>query len=338
MQNAQKGGEENGATIREVAKKAGVSQATVSRYFHGKCVVTTETAKKIEEAVRELAYIPVYKQKNPGVVAVLIPNLKLAYFSEVLKRLLEAVPRYSYRMVFIPILEKGDAYKQFFKELDITGVIYLEENTDQDMLNYIAAKNIKTVMFGAISADNRCKMIHINDLAAAYEGARHLLSLQHEEILFLSDYAKSISSGFQRITGCKRAFEEYGLEFDENRVKFGDLTYESGCRMTAQAIREGISFTAAFAFSDEAALGVISTLSEAGLRVPEDVSVMGFDGLSLSRQVTPKLTTITQPINDMIEHTLNTFQSQKREENIEITLPYRLEYGETCTINHKRKE
>ena len=165
-----------------------------------------------------------------------------------------------------------------------------------------------------------------------------MLSLQHEEILFLSDYAKSISSGFQRITGCKRAFEEYGLEFDENRVKFGDLTYESGCRMTAQAIREGISFTAAFAFSDEAALGVISTLSEAGLRVPEDVSVMGFDGLSLSRQVTPKLTTITQPINDMIEHTLNTFQSQKREENIEITLPYRLEYGETCTINHKRKE
>ena len=120
MQNAQKGGEENGATIREVAKKAGVSPATVSRYFHGKCVVTTETAKKIEEAVRELAYIPVYKQKNPGVVAVLIPNLKLAYFSEVLKRLLEAVPRYSYRMVFIPILEKGDAYKQFFKELDIT--------------------------------------------------------------------------------------------------------------------------------------------------------------------------------------------------------------------------
>ena len=82
-----------------------------------------------------------------------------------------------------------------------------------------------------------------------------LLSLQHEQILFLSDYAKSISSGFQRITGCKRAFEEFGLEFDENRVKYGDLTYDSGCRMTAQAIREGISFTAAFAFSERSGPG-----------------------------------------------------------------------------------
>ena len=172
--------------------------------------MTTEAAKRIEEAVRELAYTPVYKQKNPGVIAVLIPNLKLAYFSEVLRELLEAVPRYGYRMVFIPVTEQGEAYKQFFKELDITGVIYLEENADQDMLNYIAAKNIKTVMFGAISADKRCKMIHINDLAAAHEGARYLLNLQHEQILILSDYPKSISSGFQRITGCKRAFEEFG--------------------------------------------------------------------------------------------------------------------------------
>ena len=92
--------------------------------------MTTEAAKRIEEAVRELAYTPVYKQKNPGVIAVLIPNLKLAYFSEVLKELLEAVPRYGYRMVFIPVMERGEAYKQFFKELDITGVIYLEENAD----------------------------------------------------------------------------------------------------------------------------------------------------------------------------------------------------------------
>lgn len=265
----------------------------------------------------------------------MIPNLKLAYFSEVLKNLLEAVPKYGYRMIFIPVTEQDESYKQYFKELDITGVIYLEENADQDMLNYIAAKNIKMVMFGAISADQRCKMIHINDLAAAHEGAKYLLELKHEEILILSDYPKSISSGFQRITGCKRAFEECGLDFDEHRVKYGELTYDSGYRMTIQALREGISFTAAFAFSDEAALGVISALSEAGLKVPEDVSVMGFDGISLSKQVTPKLTTISQPIKKMIEQTLDTFQNQKKEDNIEITLPYRLEQGETCVFNRK---
>lgn len=337
MENAQMGGGVDGATIRDVAKRAGVSPATVSRYFHGKSIVTKEASQRIEEAVKELKYNPVFKQKNPGVIAVLIPNLKLAYFSEVLKELLEAVPRYGYRLVFIPVTEGGEAYKQFFKELDITGVIYLEENVDQDMLNYIAAKNIKTVMFGAISEDKRCKMVHINDLAAAYEGARLLLKLKHQQILILSDYPKSISSGFQRITGCKRAFEEFGLELDEKKVKYGELTYDSGYRMTAQAIREGISFTAAFAFSDEAALGVISALAEVKLKVPEDVSVLGFDGISLSKQVTPKLSTISQPIKKMVEVTLDTFQNNKKEENVELTLPYRLEPGETCQVYSGKK-
>lgn len=337
MENAQRGGGVDGATIRDVAKRAGVSPATVSRYFHGKSIVTKEASQRIEEAVKELKYNPVFKQKNPGVIAVLIPNLKLAYFSEVLKELLEAVPRYGYRLVFIPVTEGGEAYKQFFKELDITGVIYLEENVDQDMLNYIAAKNIKTVMFGAISEDKRCKMVHINDLAAAYEGARLLLKLKHQQILILSDYPKSISSGFQRITGCKRAFEEFGLELDEKKVKYGELTYDSGYRMTAQAIREGISFTAAFAFSDEAALGVISALAEVKLKVPEDVSVLGFDGISLSKQVTPKLSTISQPIKKMVEVTLDTFQNNKKEENVELTLPYRLEPGETCQVYSGKK-
>lgn len=130
--------------------------------------------------------------------------------------------------------------------------------------------------------------------------------------MILSDYPKSISSGFQRITGCKRAFEEFGLEFDENKVKYGELTYDSGYRMTAQAIREGITFTAAFAFSDEAAPGCDQcSWSEVGLKVPEDVSVMGFDGIQLTRQVTPKLTTISQPIKKMIEQTLDTFQNRK---------------------------
>lgn len=328
--NMYKGGMKNGVTIRDVAKKAGVSPATVSRYFHGKSVVTDEASKKIEAAVRELNYTPVCKQRNPGVIAVLLSSLKLAYFSEVLKILLEEAPRYGYRMVFLPVSEEGEEYKQFFRDLDITGVIYLEENMNQDMLNYIEAKNIKTVMFGGIISDKRCKMIRINDLAAAHEGARYLLDLNHKKILILSDYPKSISSGFQRITGCKRAYEEYGVELDDTMIKYGELTYESGYRMTEQSIKEGLTFTAVFAFSDEAAMGVISALAQVNLKVPEDVSVLGFDGISMSRKVTPKLTTIRQPIKMMVEHTLDTFQKREKEKNIEITLPYKLEEGGTC--------
>lgn len=319
-----------GVNIRDVARKAGVSPATVSRYFHGKNIVTDEAARKIESAAHELDYTPVSKQKNPGVIAVLLTNLKLAYFSEVLKILLEEVPGYGYRMVFFPVSKDGEEYKQFFRDLDITGVIYLEEDLNQDMLNYIEAKNIKTVMLGGISTDKRCKMVHINDLAAAHGGAKYLLKLRHKDILILSDHPKSISSGFQRITGCKRAYEEFGLELGDKMIKCGELTYESGFNMTQQALKEGLEFTAVFAFSDDAAMGVISALDQANLNVPGDISVLGFDGISISQKVPPKLTTIKQPIKMMVEHTLDTFQKKEKEENIEITLPYKLEEGGTC--------
>ena len=133
-------------------------------------------------------------------------------------------------------------------------------------------------------------MIHINDLSAAYEGAKYLLELRHEKILILSDYPKSISSGFQRITGCKRAYEEFGVPFEAEFAKYGELTYENGYWLTAQALQKGLAFSAVFAFSDEAAMGAISALYENGLRVPEHISVLGFDGIRMSERITPKLT------------------------------------------------
>lgn len=311
---------------------AGVSPATVSRYFKGNHIVSRELAHRIEAAAAALSYIPKHKPKNHGVIAVLIPNLKLAYFGEVLKELLNAAPGYGYTMIFFPVSEGKEDYKLLLRDLYILGIIYLDENMDQDMLDYIAAKNIKTVMFGISSPEKRTKIVHINDLAAAYEAARYLLSLNHYHILMLSDRPKSISSGFFRLTGCRRAFEELGIDFHENLIKYGDLTYESGYHLTLQALRDGLDFTAVFAFSDEAALGAISALSESGRSVPRDVSVMGFDGISLSRKIVPKLTTIRQPIRLMVEHTLDTFKTM-REENIEITLPHKLEIAATCIMN-----
>jgi len=326
-----------GVTIRDVAKRAGVSAATVSRYFHGKSIVTDQTSKKIEEAVRALDYKPVLRHKNPGIIAVLLSSLRLTYFSDVMKVLLEEVPRYGYNIIFIPLTAEDESYKQFFRDLDITGVIYLEEDMDQSIVDYIEAKNIQTVMFGGISSDHRPKRIRINDLAAAYEGAKYLLQLHHEDIFILSDYQKSISTGFQRIAGCKRAYEEFGLSLKESLIKYSDLTYENGYRLTRLALREGLEFTAVFAFSDEVAMGAITALKEGGLTVPDHISVLGFDGIGLSRMVTPKLTTIKQPIRLMVEHTLDTFGKRENERGIEITLPYKLEEGGTCRENDDRK-
>lgn len=322
-----------GATIRDVARLAGVSPATVSRYFQGTDIVADASSRKIEKAAKALRYVPVHKKKSIGIIAIVVSNFNLVYYQEALKILFETAKRYNYNMMLIPIRKEGEEYKVFFKDLNITGVIYLEEDIPPAVTDYISAKNIKTLVFGGVGLDKRSKMVHINDLAAAHEGARFLLRLKHTKILILSDFPHSISSGFQRITGCKRAYEEKGLRLDESLVKYGDLSYDSGYFLTMQAYKEQLVFTAVFAFSDEMALGAMRALDDLGIEPGREVSVLGFDGLSISRQSYPKLCTIEQPLEKMAEIVLDTFLSTQPEENIEVTLPFRISVGGTCKEN-----
>ncbi|MCD8155376.1 MAG: LacI family transcriptional regulator [Clostridiales bacterium] len=326
------------ATIRDVAKLAKVSPATVSRYFSGSNVVGAELSKRIETAANTLGYVPTRDvRRNQGVILVLCPNLQLGYFSEVLKEIIKQMPKYKCRVVIIPTLSGDDSYKSFLTDLYVIGVIYLDEDIAKEMIHYIRAKNIRLVMLGGATLEERCDMVHINDMSAAYEGMKYLLSLNHRDILILADFPQSFSSGFQRMVGCQQAMKEAGIPFDEEQmVMYGDLTYERGWQSTALALKKGKRFTAVFAFSDEVALGSISALAESGLRVPEDISVLGFDGISISDRVVPKLTTIYQPVDKMVEWTLNTIcnMDKQQTEAMEYTLPYRLLERGTC----KRRE
>lgn len=323
-------------TVRDIAKIAGVSPATVSRYFSGSGVVSKETARKIEDASKELHYIPRFKKcKDNGVIAVLIPNLQLGFYGEALKELIEEIPKYNYRIVFIPTTPDSEHYKIFFKEMNIVGVIYFDEFIDRDIINYISSKKIKTVMFAGGSLDSRSEMVHINDIAAAYEGTKYLISLGHEKIIILSDFFKNIGSSFQRFTGCKRALDEIGVDLNENEMLgCGTVTYETGYRLTKQFLDKKTDFTAIFAFSDEMAMGGISALHDYGLKVPEDVSVLGFDDIALASRFIPRLTTIHQPIKEFVARTLEAFQDlDNTNDKVEITLPYKIVKRDTCAAN-----
>lgn len=325
-------------TIRKVAQLAKVSPATVSRYFSGKSVVSDELSRRIEEAASAVGYMPPHPtRKSYGVIVVLIPNLEFGYFSETLKEILRQMPRYKCRIIFLPTFPGDDSYKSILKELYVIGVIYLEEEIDREVIRYIRAKDIKVVMLGGAAFDSRCDMVHVNDMMAAYEGMKYLLDMGHRKILILTDLSTSISSGFQRLVGCKKAMEEYGLEFQEDMAVYGQLTYEQGYRSMKNALKAKKDFTAVFAFSDETAVGAIGAMNEQGLKVPEDISVLGFDGLSISERITPKLTTIYQPLDKMVEWTLDILcnGNTNREENVEYTLPYKLLERETVI---KREE
>lgn len=320
-------------TVRDIAKLAGVSPATVSRYFTGTENVSDETSGKIREIIDRLGYKPPQKvKKESGVIGVLMAHMRYGFYSEVMREMIEQIPRYSFNVVFIPTIDRPKfAYKQIIKKLELDGLIFMEEDINSEILELVAELGLKTVVCGGAALDCSATAVHVNDLAAAYEGTKYLIALGHEKIVFLSDYPHSISSGFQRLTGSRKAMEENGLYFDEDCVKYGEVTYEVGYRATQELITSGAEFTAIFAFSDEMATGAIAALFDRNLRVPEDVSVLGFDDLSLAAKIRPGLTTVHQPIADFVKSTLDSFvRSDNGVSHAAITLPHRIQERGSC--------
>ena len=124
--------------------------------------------------------------------------------------------------------------------------------------------------------------------------------------------------------------EERGLEFPESLVLRGGVTFEAGYQAMATALREKKQFTAVFAFSDELAVGVMAALYDAGLRVPEDISVLGYDDLTIATRIRPALTTIHQPIDVFIEKSLELFRQPPKSIHSEILLPHSIVERQSC--------
>lgn len=324
------------ATIRDVAKAAGVSPATVSRYYSGSSVVGTELSNQIENAAEKLGYIHKYrKRKDRGVIALLLSDLELSFYGDVVKEILEQISRYRYRLIIIPYSNEESDYKHFITEMNIEGVIYLDENINPDILKYIHSKNIKTIMCGGVSQNDKVESVHVNDLLAAYEGMKYLIKLKHEKILVLSDFENKIGSTFQRLMGCRKALEEYSLQGQEELIAYGKMTYEMGYRLTEKTLKAKKEFTAVFAFSDEMAMGAIKALIANGLEVPRDVSVLGFDDIAFAEKYNPPLTTIHQPIKAFVTQCLDFFMNETEHKTLDIMFPFRIIERSTCAENQR---
>ena len=281
-------------TVRKIAEEAGVSPASVSRYINGSEDVSSEIASKVESALFSLGGSPVVRRPRKQIILILLTHLRFDFYGRTLAELLEQEPQSEY------------------------------------ILQYLQSCGLRTVMCGGVALDHQSDRVHVNDIAAAYEGTNYLLDLGHREILFLSDDEQKIGAGFQRITGSRKAMEERGLEFPESLVLRGGVTFEAGYQAMATALREKKQFTAAFAFSDELAVGVMAALYDAGLRVPEDISVLGYDDLTIATRIRPALTTIHQPIDVFIEKSLELFRQPPKSIHSEILLPHSIVERQSC--------
>lgn len=317
-------------TTRKIAAEAGVSPASVSRYLNNTEEVSEEIASKIQEALFTLNCGTVTKKPRKKNILVLLTHLRFSFYSKAIEELLDQEREgYVFHLLrYDP--ESPEVVRSFVSRMKPVGVIYFEEEIDDGILKYLQSYRIRTVMCGGVALNRESDMVHVNDIMAAYEGTNYLLNLGHKDILFLSDEIRKIGAGFQRLTGSRKAMEERGLKLEPEAVVYGPVTFDAGYEAIQWALGKTRAFTAVFAFSDELAAGAMAALYDAGLSVPGDVSVLGYDDLEIATKIRPTLTTIHQPIDCFVKKTLDLFEQPAQEFSSEILLQYSIVERNSC--------
>ncbi|MCL1993589.1 MAG: LacI family transcriptional regulator [Spirochaetes bacterium] len=295
------------ATLKDIAEQAGVSASTVSRALNGKEYINPQKRAQILKLLEENSYVlPVKTPRSSAdgvlTVGVVIPDTFNMFQRQLFSIIQRFLTSFGYNTQFFFI--KRDKASQMeclqrIKSDTPNGIILLDEISSPDFCEYIALAGLPVV--STIINNDDFPTIMINDRQAAVDAVNHLIGLGHRKINFLG--GSGFSFGLERIKGYYDALEAAGLEPDKSRC-FCDAQYstEDGMYGMREMLLHGRDFTALFAASDELAMGAIRALKDAGIRVPDDVSVIGFDNIENAKYFIPRLTTIHQPIEEIGEH------------------------------------
>ncbi len=296
------------STIEEVAKRAGVSTATVSRALRGLASVTPETKYRVEQAARELDYVisPSASRLASGktsTIGVIAPFLDRWYFANLLSGI-ERVSRSAGFDMLVYSLDRLDERERIFHQKlvkeRVDALLVCALPPSQDEIEFLQQVKIPVALIGAEVAG--CASVRIDDVGGAKAATGHLINMGHRRIGLIAEsplQPMSFSAPRDRRTGFLAAHHEAGLEFDPALEAFGSFTIESGERAMDELLAKPQPPTAVFCESDEMAFGAISAIERHGLRTPQDISIVGFDDHDLAKYL--NLTTVSQPVQVMGE-------------------------------------
>ncbi len=286
------------ATIVDVAKRAGVSTATVSRVLNGSANVSDKTKERIMAAIEELNYNPNALGRNlrrmrTGLVLVMLPSISNSFFSQVVKGMEQTGAAQSYTTMLCTTRSNPDRERMFLnlvRNRQADGVILISSCLPAEELQSFCSQ-YPVVQCSEFIPGVDTPVVSIDNEQAGYDAAQYLLKLGHRHIGMIA--ARGTHSSDLRLTGCRRALAEYGIA--DCPTVYGNFTYQSGYDAAQQLLQEQPNLTALFAVSDVMACAAIRAAQDLGRRVPETFSVIGCDNIMLSYIVHPSLTTIAQP-------------------------------------------
>lgn len=290
------------ATIDDVSKRAGVSRSTVSRVVADNGYVSEEKRRAIQEAIAELGYRPntiarALRSNRSNVIGAVVVDIGTPYFANIIFGVQRAIrPAGKSLMVSSGYADQDQEARAIIEMVDRSCdgiVLYLERPMRSDVVEIVRKAKIPVVSIG----HNHCPLSGGHVGLDNFEGARtamgHLLEQGHRDIVYLSGDPK-IGDAIDRLSGVEAALAEFGMTLDDIEVQAGLFHENFGHQAGRELLQRRRDFTAVFAGADVIAAGLYLALAEAGLRVPDDISVMGFDDGYHAKFMSPPLTTIRQ--------------------------------------------
>jgi LacI family transcriptional regulator len=323
-------------TIREVAQKAGVSYATVSHVINNTRFVSEETRSRVQLVMAELNYRPnaVARSLRSGrtnSIGLILPDSSNPYFAEIGRAIEEEAFQNGYSIILCNMEldpAKENLYIDVLIKKQVDGIIFVATGDQIPLLSLLKSLNIAAVMIERDLPDVEVDTVMADNRQGGYLATRHLLDLGHRRIACLTGPSSSITPSWGRLAGYRKALEESGVAYDEEVVCLGDFHPRSGMEITEKLLAHSAPPTAIFACNDLMALGALRAADKAGLRVPLDLSVVGFDNIELTNFINPPLTTISQGQNHLGVWATQTLVRRITDKN----LPYRKEILPTRLI------
>jgi LacI family transcriptional regulator len=294
-------------TIRDVAGRAGVSPATVSRVINGRPDVSEELRETVMKVVRELGYSSgrgsqVGGMGRTGLVGVTTPLIHHSYFSEILAGATEAAYEQELAMVLSPTFHEHDREVSLMERLArgmTDGALLILPEESNDELSTLHEQGYPFVIVDPHTAiDERVPTVSANNTSGAREATAHLLGLGHRQIGIITGPTGWIATE-ERLSGYRGARADAGLLSDPTLQLESNFRDNGGYEATMALMKRPDPPTAIFAFNDMMAIGVLHAARDLGLRVPEDLSIVGFDDTFEASIMRPALTTVRQPLAEM---------------------------------------
>ena len=335
-------------SIKDIAKQVGMSPSTVSRVVNGKKYVSSKKREHILKLIEETGYVPNRAARSMVLnrsftVGIIIPdtfNMFQRQLFSIIERHLES---FGYHTLFFFVTFEDQSEEACLSRLKAEkpdGIIMIHEIKNPFFYEYVIKTGLPVVTatfnYPGITA------FHVNEEQASRDAVNHLISLGHRRIVMIS--GDGFTFGRQRAEGFFQALTEADIPWDKDRVVFvRSYTPEFGMYgMKELLLRKGKNnFTALFAATDEIAIGAIRVLADEGLRVPDDVSVVGFDDIDIAKYMIPRLTTICQPLTEIGEKTAAALHRRITGNSAaaeELILPYKLVIRESTRALRKSAE